>query len=184
MALDPITPNPTRQHLEKMMSGMYLGELSRMWAVQLWKDKMLFRSHPGNCEFFTTPMSVDSKYCSLILGDNTPTLEEVKRILLQFDITESTQEDRELLRQVVFYIVRRSARLMSSFIHAIYTHMGSEFNDRTVGVDGSVYKLMPFYQTWVAEGLEELGRRDIEIGLADDGSSIGAALIAFNARES
>ena len=184
VALDPITPNPTRQHLEKMMSGMYLGELSRMWAVQLWKDKMLFRSHPGNCEFFTTPMSVDSKYCSLILGDNTPTLEEVKRILLQFDITESTQEDRELLRQVVFYIVRRSARLMSSFIHAIYMHMGSEFNDRTVGVDGSVYKLMPFYQTWVAEGLEELGRRDIEIGLADDGSSIGAALIAFNARES
>lgn len=184
VALDPITPNPTRQHLEKMMSGMYLGELSRMWAVQLWKDKMLFRSHPGNCEFFTTPMSVDSKYCSLILGDNTPTLEEVKRILLQFDIKESTQEDRELLRQVVFYIVRRSARLMSSFIHAIYTHMGSEFNDRTVGVDGSVYKLMPFYQTWVAEGLEELGRRDIEIGLADDGSSIGAALIAFNARES
>ena len=182
--LDPITPNPTRQHLEKMMSGMYLGELSRMWAVELWKERKLFVSHPGNCPFFTTPMSVDSKYCSLILGDNTAALEEVSRILLQFDIPASTQEDRELLRQVVFYIVRRSARLMASFIHAIYTHMGEEFNDKTVGVDGSVYKLMPFYQTWVAEGLEELGRKDIDIGLADDGSSIGAALIAFDVKES
>ena len=31
----------------------------------------------------------------------------------------------------------------------------------------------------VREALEELGRKDIDIGLADDGSSIGAALIAF-----
>ena len=50
-----------------------------------------------------------------------------------------------------------------------------------MGVDGSVYKYMPYYQTWVAEALEELGRKDIEIGLADDGSSIGAALIAYSA---
>ena len=42
-----------------------------------------------------------------------------------------------------------------------------------------MYKYMPHYQEWVRKAFEMLGRSDIEIGLADDGSSIGAALIAY-----
>ena len=68
---------------------------------------------------------------------------------------------------------------MASFVHAIYAHMGDEYKGCTVGVDGSVYKYMPHYQEWVNNALEELGRPDIDIGLADDGSCIGAALVAF-----
>lgn len=183
IALDPLTPNVGLQHLEKMMSGFYLGELSRMWAVSLWEKKLLFKDHPGNCAFFHKHMSFDSKYCSLVLGDASDDLEEVNRILNQFEISNSSKEDREMMRRIVYHIVRRSARLMASFIFAIYSHMGEEFNGRTVGVDGSVYKFMPYYQGWVAEALEELGRKDIDIGLADDGSSIGAALIAFKVNE-
>ena len=179
--LDPLTPNVGHQHLEKMMSGMYLGELTRMWATDLWKKKLLFTYHDGTCDFFTKNMSFDSKYCSIILGDSSDNLDEIDRILTQFSIPQSTKEDREQVRRIVYHIVRRSARLMASFIHAIYTHMGDEYKGKTVGVDGSVYKYMPYYQTWVAEALEELGRKDIEIGLADDGSSIGAALIAYSA---
>lgn len=183
IALDPLTPNVGLQRLEKMMSGFYLGELSRMWAVKMWEEKKLFKKHDGRCAFFTKHMSFDSKYCSLILGDNSANLEEVNRILTQFDVSNSTKEDREMMRRIVYYIVRRSARLMASFIYAIYTHMGEEYNGCTVGVDGSVYKFMPFYQGWVFEALEELGRKDIDIGLADDGSSIGAALIAFMVKD-
>lgn len=181
LALDPLTPNCGRQHLEKMMSGMYLGELTRMWATDLWKKKQLFTHHQGACDFFEKPMSFDSKYCSLILGDSSEELEEVRRILDQFEILNSSKEDREQMRRIVYLIVRRSARLMGTFVHAIYTHMGEAYKGKTVGVDGSVYKYMPFYQNWVFEALEELGRKDIEIGLADDGSSKGAALIAFSA---
>lgn len=181
LALDPLTPNVGRQHLEKMMSGMYLGELTRMWATDLWKKKELFVNHDGNCDFFQKNMSFDSKYCSFILGDTSEDLEEINRILIQFNIPNSTKEDREQIQRIVYYLIRRSARLMGTFIHAIYTHMGDDFDKKTVGVDGSVYKYMPNYQNWVYEALEELGRKDIEIGLADDGSSIGAALIAFDA---
>ena len=179
VTIDPLTPNAGRQHLEKMMSGFYLGELSRMWAVELWQKKQLFVSHPGNCPFFTTFMSFDSKYCSVILGDTSSSLAEIDRILTQFEIPQSSLEDRRCLQRIVNSIVRRSSRLMASFVHAIYTHMGDAYKGRTVGVDGSVYKYMPYYQNWVREALEELGRKDIDIGLADDGSSIGAALIAF-----
>ena len=179
VTIDPLTPNAGRQHLEKMMSGFYLGELSRMWAVELWQKKRLFVSHPGNCPFFTTFMSFDSKYCSVILGDTSSSLAEIDRILTQFEIPQSSLEDRRCLQRIVNSIVRRSSRLMASFVHAIYTHMGDAYKGRTVGVDGSVYKYMPYYQNWVREALEELGRKDIDIGLADDGSSIGAALIAF-----
>ena len=103
----------------------------------------------------------------------------MNRILNQFGLEKNTLEDRRLIKRIVHCIVIRSARLMASFVHAIYTHMGEEYNDCTVGVDGSVYKFMPHYQEWVKEALEELGRPDIVIGLADDGSSIGAALIAY-----
>ena len=181
VALDPLSPNAGRQRLEKMMSGFYLGELSRMWAVDLWQKKQLFLSHPGNCPFFTTFLSFDSKYCSVILGDTSPSLTEIDRILTQFEIPQSSLEDRRCLQRIVRSIVRRSARLMASFIHAIYTHMGDSFNNKTIGVDGSVYRYMPYYKEWMREALEELGKSDIDIGLADDGSSIGAALIAFGA---
>ena len=179
IALDPLTPNPEHQTLEKMMSGYYLGELSRMWAVDLYSKKQLFVGHPGDCDFLTKNLCFDSKYCSLILGDTTEHLEEIDRILTQFGILHSTDEDREKMQRIVYHIVKRSARLMASFVHAIYTHMGEDFNGCTVGVDGSVYKFMPYYQGWVNDALRELGREDIFLGYAEDGSCIGAALIAF-----
>lgn len=179
LELDPLTPNPGHQRLEKMMSGFYLGELTRRWSVFMHAQGKMFNDCDASVPFFTQLLSFDSKYCSIILGDETESLEEVNRILSQFGLEKNTLEDRRLIKRIVHCIVIRSARLMASFVHAIYTHMGEEYNDCTVGVDGSVYKFMPHYQEWVKEALEELGRPDIVIGLADDGSSIGAALIAY-----
>lgn len=176
--LDPITPNPGYQQLEKMMSGMYLGELSRRWAVELYQEGRLFANERSDCAFLSESLCFDSKYCSIILGDTTTDLEEVDRILRQYHIIHSTLEDRKRVQHIVYYIVRRSARLMASFVHAIYSHMGDDFNGCSVGVDGSVYKYTPNYQEWVFEALGELGRNDVHIGFADDGSCIGAALIA------
>ena len=103
------------------MSGMYLGELTRMWATDMWQKKKLFVNHDGNCDFLKKSMSFDSKYCSLILGDTSEELDEVRRILEQFGFSDSTKEDREQMRRIVYLIVRRSARLMGTFIHAIYS---------------------------------------------------------------
>ena len=180
-AIDLISPNPGYQHLEKMMSGMYLGELSRRWAVDLYQKGQLFANEKSDCTFLSKDLCFDAKYCSMILGDTTTNLEEVDRILHQFQVVHSTLEDRKTVKHIVHYIVRRSARLMASFIHAIYTHMGEDFDHCSVGVDGSVYKYTPNYQEWVFEALHELGRGDIRIGFANDGSCIGAALIAHRA---
>ena len=179
LELDPITPNAGHQRLEKMMSGFYLGELTRRWCVKLFEEKQLFVGEAGATPFFTQPLSFDSKYCSVILDDESTELTAVERILAQFQIESSSLEDRKQVKRIVHFIVLRSARLMASFVHAIYTHMGEEYGGCTVGVDGSVYKYMPHYQEWVRKAFEMLGRSDIEIGLADDGSSIGAALIAY-----
>lgn len=179
LELDPITPNAGHQRLEKMMSGFYLGELTRRWCVKLFEEKKLFVGQAGTPAFFTQPLSFDSKYCSVILDDESEDLVAVERILAQFQIENTSVEDRKQVKRIVHFIVLRSARLMASFVHAIYTHMGEEYNGCTVGVDGSVYKYMPHYQEWVRNAFEMLGRGDIEIGLADDGSSIGAALIAY-----
>ena len=178
--LDPTTPNPGRQYLEKMMSGYYLGELSRLWAIDMYKKRLLFTDHDGKSDFFDENLPFDYKYCSIILGDITEDLEETKRILIQYGIKDSTKEDRQMLKRIVYHIIRRSARLMGTLIHAIYTHMGEEYRGKTVGIEGSVYKCVPHYQDWVHEALTELGREDIMIGYAEDGSCIGAALIAYN----
>lgn len=50
----------------------------------------------------------------------------------------------------------------------------------TVGVDGSVFKYVPGYQQKLSESLHMLGIKPV-VGFADDGSGIGAALVAYTA---
>ena len=58
-----------------------------------------------------------------------------------------------------------------------------------VGVDGSVIELYPRFEQYmrealrVIEGIGVSGERKIRIGIAKDGSSIGAAIIALLAAE-
>lgn len=175
------TPNPGKQLLEKMMSGMYLGELTRLWIVRLYKQNQIMTKMNANSQLFNERMCFHSRHLSSILQDDSEKLVEIASILGQFGITNSSFEDRQVIRQIADLVITRSARLMGTCLHAIYSHLERTNTgiSGSVGVDGSVFRFVPGYKARVLNVLRELGRDEVDIGTAVDGPSKGAALIAL-----
>ena len=82
-------------------------------------------------------------------------------------------------------IVRRSARLAAVAVSAVSDHTGrfagsTEEKPVDVGADGSLVEFYPNYVDMCLEACEEIlgnnASKRITIGLAKDGSGVGAAL--------
>ena len=178
--LDPTTPNPTFQITEKLCSGMYLGELTRLWIMKLWREKQIFSGLDLTALEFSHPFSFGTPYCSEILGDTSDNLEVLTHILEQYGITNVSLKDKKTVHEIVDLVITRSARIFAALIYGIFHHIGDMETVGTVGVDGSVFKYVPGYQQKLSESLHMLGIKPV-VGFADDGSGIGAALVAYTA---
>lgn len=64
LILDRESPNPGKQLYEKMISGMYLGEMTRIICVDFIKKGKLFRGYLSGK--FDTPHAFDTAYMSRI----------------------------------------------------------------------------------------------------------------------
>ncbi|KAK8808413.1 hypothetical protein WA158_008314 [Blastocystis sp. Blastoise] len=178
--LDPTTPNVGKQTTEKMMSGLYLGEITRLWIMEMWQKKEIFVDQDLSKLIFSKPHTFDTPILSEILRDVSVDLERINYILKEQGIVNTTYEDRRKIYEIVDLVMTRSARVLASILHAIYQQT-NDFDTRgTVGVDGSVYKHVPGYQNKLQHALQMLGLSPV-VGLAEDGSGIGAALIAYTA---
>ncbi|KAG0373583.1 glucokinase [Mortierella sp. AD032] len=71
--------NPSKQLFEKMVAGMYLGEITRNVLLDLIDNRLLFRSQSSRK--LDTPWEFLTKYMSVIEEDATPDLENVRRVL-------------------------------------------------------------------------------------------------------
>lgn len=177
--IDSHTLNPGRQYLEKMMSGCYLGEITRLWMRHLRQEnKLLSRTPLQNC-LFCERYCFDSPLCTTILLDDSEEREEIRSILESFGISDSTTEDRNTIREIVDSVITRSARLMGASLFCVLSHMRENGLGGSVGVDGSVYRCVPGYKARVLKALAELGMDNVSIGMATDGTSKGVALIAY-----
>ena len=100
-------------------------------------------------------------------------------ILESFGIAESSQKDREQIREIVDCVITRSARLMGACLFTVLQHMQENGMGGSIGVDGSVYKYVPGYKARMIKAMRELGMENVECGIAEDGTSLGAALIGY-----
>jgi hexokinase len=97
-----------------------------------------------------------------------------------------THAELELIRRTAELIGTRAARLSSCGVAAICTKMG--YKSCHVGADGSVFNKYPHFKARGAKALREIldwpdkadpkDEDPIEILPAEDGSGVGAALIA------
>ncbi|KAK3835058.1 MAG: hexokinase-domain-containing protein [Linnemannia gamsii] len=71
--------NPSKQLFEKMVAGMYLGEITRNVLLDLIDNRLLFRSQSSRK--LDTPWEFLTEYMSVIEEDATPDLENVRRVL-------------------------------------------------------------------------------------------------------
>lgn len=174
-ALDKITPNPGIQLFEKRISGMFLGEILRQAIL-------------ANLEVSAVrePWSLDTALLSEICLDETEGLTAVGSVLVENIGVANSMENREAIRSIAYAIGRRAARLSAVPIAALAVSTGALQLGRTynIGVDGSVVEFYPDFEVMLREALREiLGRAKEErfvIGIAKDGSGVGAALVALS----
>ncbi|XP_076240205.1 hexokinase A isoform X2 [Calliopsis andreniformis] len=173
-AIDENSINPSKQLFEKMISGMYMGELTRLVLEKIVNAGLLFG---GKCpsdlkkrgKFFT-------KYVSEIENDPKGKYTNCREVLAELGLRNASDQDCENVRYVCSVVSRRAAHLASAGIATLLNKMGE--NNVTVGIDGSVYRFHPHFHDLMTEKINQLQSYKFDLMLSEDGSGRGAALVA------
>lgn len=184
--LDRQSQNPKRQIFEKMISGMYLGEISRIIIMDLVKSGELFKG-VGSSKmeekgvFETAYMARAERHYWNLHRDHTLRLSDIKQLLEDvLEIPFSSIEDRRVVKHICELVGTRAARLSAAGIAALLTKT-NRLDGCTVAIDGSVYEHYPHFGNRMRDALHEiLGimAQNVILEQARDGSGQGAALIA------
>nr|AFJ73476.1 hexokinase 3 [Neocallimastix frontalis] len=178
--MDEESTNPGQQTFEKMISGMYLGEIVRQVIVELIQRRILFGgiSSPE----IETPYKFETAYMSRIERDHTSDLLDTKMVLQELlNIPYPAPRDRRIVRRICELVATRAARLSAVGVAAVVTKMERVNDGCTVAIDGSVYEHYPHFGNRMKDALHELlgmFEENVNIVLGKDGSSVGAGVIA------
>jgi len=184
--IDKDSPRPGQQAFEKMIAGLYLGELFRLVLVDLHDNKDIHIFEGQNIDKLRKAYTLDSSFLSLVEEDPFENLSETGDLFRNKLNINTTQPELELIRRLAELIGTRAARLSACGVAAIATKKGYETCH--VGADGSVFNKYPHFKARGAVALREIldwpekqnpkDEDPIEILPAEDGSGVGAALIA------
>lgn len=200
-SLDAESNNPGIQMFEKRVSGMFLGEILRRAVVALINDQNvpLFKDessatndmHTTTCVDDDSPLyrrwGLDTSFLSTAHGDESQGLMLTKQALdRELNISAASTEDCETVKLIASAIGKRAARLAAVAIAAVVLQTDALKHETVdVGVDGSLVEFYPNFEDYIREALREIegigkeGEQKIMIGIAKDGSGVGAALIAL-----
>lgn len=174
--------NVNQQLFEKMVAGMYLGEISRNAMLMLVDRILLFNGESS--PIFNTQWAFDTAYVSMIEEDDTEDLIHTKEILEStMKIPSTTLTDRKMVKLICDWVGTRAARLAACGLSGVLSHMGRIGQDVVVAIDGSLFEKYPNYETNIRQAMQELFGQEavnkIRFDLAKDGSGLGAAIIAM-----
>ncbi|KAM9197696.1 hexokinase-1 isoform 2-T2 [Dugong dugon] len=176
--VDEYSLNAGKQRYEKMISGMYLGEIVRNILIDFTRKGFLFRGQIS--ETLKTRGIFETKFLSQIESDRLALL-QVRAILQQLGLN-STCDDSILVKTVCGVVSRRAAQLcgagMAAVVDKIRENRRLDHLNVTVGVDGTLYKLHPHFSRIMHQTVKELSPQcNVSFLLSEDGSGKGAALI-------
>ncbi|CAO3580960.1 unnamed protein product [Absidia cylindrospora] len=186
LAMDKSHNQPKFQLYEKMMSGAYLGELTRLVAMDFIKNDALF--HGQVPEGFDEPWSFPTMYMSALERDVTVSRQtSLEKILGKYNFEQTPSlQDIAILTRICRIVSTRSALLCSCAIAALIEQQGlvTKSNaDIVVGMNGSTYEFYPFMEERLHRALREWFGVEvsdrIRLEIAHDGGSVGGALIAM-----
>ncbi|XP_073114003.1 hexokinase-3 isoform X2 [Elaeis guineensis] len=186
IALDDESPNSNDQGFEKMISGMYLGDIARRVLYRMAQEADIFGDDAYNLSIqfiFRTPLM------AAMHEDESPDLREVRRILTENLLV------RRLIVRVCDIVTRRAARLAAAGIVGILKKIGRDgsggvASGRTKGtprrtvvaIEGGLYAHYSMFREYLNEAVVEiLGEevaQNVVLRVSEDGSGIGAALLA------
>jgi hexokinase len=179
---------------EKMVSGLYLGELTRYVILDVVEKGFMFDGNLSEKEInvISKKGSFTTASLSKIIADNTPSLRYIGEQLSQWGIDKKRirYKDKEILKQLCVEVSLRAARITASIVFAIVTYKDEKLERRhTIAIDGTVFQKHPHFKEDLLDAIKELtlmvfgGDKSSQISfvLTSDGSGIGAAIIAATA---
>jgi hexokinase len=179
LSVDQGTENPGKQQFEKMISGMYLGEIVRYCIVDLAEKGELFGGVLSPA--LLQPHKFETQYMSRIERDHSYNLSDTKSVLEDLlNVQQSTLEDRRAIKRICELVGIRAARLSAAAIAAVVGKT-NKLDGCTVAIDGSVFEHYPHFKSRMLDALREifgLSADNLTLALAHDGSGVGAALVA------
>ena len=172
---------PGMQLFEKMISGMYLGELVRLVIMDLNINGRIFSS-----KISLDRDSFETAFMSRIERDHSRDLADTKSVLEDLlKIPSTSLNDRQLVKTICELVSIRASRLSAAAIGAVIQKI-HRLEGCNVAIDGSLFEHYPHFQNRMKDALRELfsiSSDNIRLSLARDGSGIGAALIAMLAKQ-
>ncbi|CAK4030773.1 Hexokinase [Lecanosticta acicola] len=181
LEIDEQSPRPGQQRFEKLSAGHYLGEIFRLALLDLHEQQLIFKDHAA--EHLRRPYVMDTGFLSAVEDDDSPDLAHTRKLYKEKLDLDVTRSELTVSRRLAVAIATRGARLCTTGVAAICKKQG--LTSGHVAADGSVANKHPkFKKRWsdaMAEVMDWPADRDedpIVITSAEDGSGIGAAVIA------
>ncbi|KAE8696422.1 Hexokinase-1 [Hibiscus syriacus] len=187
LEMDAESLNPGEQIYEKVLSGMYLGEIVRRVLCRMAQEAAFFGDTvPPKLK---VPFALGTPAISAMHQDTSPDLKVVaNRFKELFEISNTSLQMRKVIVQICNIVATRGARLAAAGILSILRKMGrdtikdAEKQRMVVGMDGGLYEHYTKYRKCLEKCLNELLGEEvsetIELQLSTDGSGIGAAILA------
>jgi len=174
--VDTNSLNLGKQLFEKMISGMYMGELVRCVLGDLTRQRLLFEGQ-GSTTLFT-PHTFDTAYVSYVESDSKGEYTETRKVLDKMGLGPVTDEDCDNVKLVCARVSTRAAYMVSAAVATILNKIKRPHT--TVGVDGSVYRYHPHFHDLMEKKIAEIVHPEykFDLMLSEDGSGRGAALVA------
>ncbi|XVF09265.1 hypothetical protein REPUB_Repub07fG0077800 [Reevesia pubescens] len=192
--LDAESPNPNDQGFEKMISGMYLGDIVRRVILRMSQESDIFGPVSSS---LSVPFALRAPLMAAMHEDDSPELTEVASILKDvLEIPDLPLKARKLVVKVCDVVTRRAARLAAAGIVGILKKIGrdgsggitggrrsdTKMRRTVVAVEGSLYTQYTMFREYLHEALHEILGEDIVqnviLKVTEDGSGTGAALLA------
>ncbi|MGH0127911.1 UNVERIFIED_CONTAM: hypothetical protein FKN15_032741 [Acipenser sinensis] len=170
--------NPGKQLFEKLISGMYMGELVRIILVKMARKGLLFQGRMS--EALRTKGKFQTKHVAEI-ENYKEGLSNTKEILADLGLSPS-EDDCIAVQHICTIVSFRSANLCAAALATILTRLQENKKLKrlrtTVAMDGTVYRTHPQY----AKRLHKVVRRlvpdcHVRFLLSESGSGKGAAMV-------
>ncbi|GAX74157.1 hypothetical protein CEUSTIGMA_g1606.t1 [Chlamydomonas eustigma] len=186
--VDAATIHKGKYLFEKLLSGMYIGDVARRILLRMARDPscILFGSKASSDPLIpvalTTKEGFPTSALAKVVEDPGMRPETMARIL---GVATMSVEACDVVSQVCHLVAERSAQLIALALCAILRHTGWVQNPEgplTVAFDGGMYEQFAAYRTMIRKAVDEflgasLGAK-ITLELVHDGSCVGAAVLA------
>ncbi|XP_014275874.1 hexokinase type 2 isoform X5 [Halyomorpha halys] len=180
--VDQNSINPGSQLHEKLISGMYLGEIVRLILVKFINDKLILEGRVT--EQISQRGTLPSEFLSTVESDKRGSFKECRKALATLGYYQVTDEDCNSIRFVCECVSRRAAHLAAAALATLINKMG--YSSLTIGVDGSLYRYHPHFHDLMVQKISQLiddKIMEFSLMLSSDGSGRGAALVAASLKK-